>query len=408
MKFYNLEHVKPGMILAEPVINQHTMIELLTTGTELTAENIKLLRRLDIYIVAIQEDEAENTTSELDLAKIKEAALEAGEEIDLDSLKENLNEIEDLEINNAQVFKSIVNNQMEIHVLTGDGDIPIDEKHEELVNTTRNEFERIRKEGEIDLDAIRRQVQVALPDMIRNNDVLMRLNQLKETDDYTFNHSLRVSILATMVGKWMGFDRKELEEIAQAGLLFDVGKLKIPEYILKKHEEYTTDEYELIKRHPQFGYGVLLKTKGISKTIKYAALHHHERLDGSGYPFRIRESQIHPHAKIIMVCDVFDALISDKPYKKKMSSVLAADYINWSSGKLFDSTVCYVLLKNISEFFKGKQVLLSTGEVGRVVYVDVNFPTRPLIQVGHRFIDLVKERNINIVDIGLDIEQELQ
>jgi HD-GYP domain-containing protein (c-di-GMP phosphodiesterase class II) len=285
---------------------------------------------------------------------------------------------------------------MAVHVLTGEGNVPIDIKHEEALLDTKKVIENIKDDGELDLDRIRRNVEETLPDMIRNNDVLMRLNQLKASDDYTFHHSLRVSILASMIGKWLGYSEPEILELAEAGLLFDMGKLNIPEFLLQKPGQVTPDEFELIKKHAQFGYSILLKTRGVSNNIKYAALHHHERMDGSGYPLRLRENQIHDFAKIIMVCDVFDALISDRPYKKAISPIMAAEYLSWTSGKLFDSKVCYVLIKKLSEFYLGKTVKLTNGDVGKIVFIEENYPTRPIVQVGEKFVNLIKERSINV------------
>lgn len=388
-------HLEEGMILGAPIVDAEGIVELLSRGTRLTQRHIALISKMgltDIYILDYENEPFVDTT--LDLDKIINTAKESANDFDLMKLKNDLEEI-DAHVYEP-VIRSVVNRNMEIHVLTGEGNIPIDVKHEKSIQDTKSVFEKIRDEGELDLERIRRNVEETLPDMIRNNDVLMRLNQLKENDDYTFQHSIRVSILATMIGKWLGYSTEELIELGEAGLLFDIGKLNIPEFVLQKPTNVTMDEYELIKKHAQFGYSILLRTKGISSNIKYAALHHHERLDGSGYPLRLGENQIHDFAKIIMVCDVFDALITDRPYKKGISPLLALDYILWSSGKLFDSEVCYVFIKRLSDYFVGKKVKLSDGREGIIVYVDTNYPTRPTIKVGDQFIDLIKNRDVNV------------
>lgn len=388
-------HLEEGMILGAPIVDAEGIVELLSRGTRLTQRHIALISKMglmDIYVLDDENEPFEETS--LDLEKIINTAKVSSSNFDMNKLKSDLDEID------AQIYeptiRSVVNRNMEIHVLTGEGNIPIDVKHEKSILDTKSVFNKIRDEGELDLERIRRNVEETLPDMIRNNDVLMRLNQLKENDDYTFQHSIRVSILATMIGKWLGYSHVELIELGEAGLLFDIGKLNIPDFVLQKPTNVTLDEYELIKKHAQFGYSILLKTKGISSNIKYAALHHHERLDGSGYPLRLGENQIHDFAKIIMVCDVFDALITDRPYKKGISPLLAADYILWSSGKLFDSEVCYVFIKRLSEYFVGKHVKLSDGREGTIVYVDTNYPTRPTVQVGDLFVDLIKNRDLNV------------
>ncbi len=384
-----------GMILGAPIVDAEGIVELLSRGTKLTQRHISIIKKMgiiDIYVLDYEGEPYEDSV--LNIHEIKKTADESGKDFNLEKLLSDLEEIDHHIYEPAP--RSIVNRNMEVNILTGEGNIPIDVKHEKAIEDTKGVFDKIRVEGELDLARLRKNVEETLPDMVRNNDVLMRLNQLKQSDDYTFQHSIRVSILATMIGKWLGYSQDELLELGEAGMLFDIGKLNIPEFVLKKPSNVNLDEYELIKKHAQFGYSILLKTKGVTSNIKYAALHHHERLDGSGYPLRLRENQIHDFAKIIMVCDVFDALITDRPYKKAISPLMAADYLSWSSGKLFDSEVCYVFIKRLSEYFVGKTVKLSNGEEGKIIFVDTNFPTRPVVQVGDKFLDLIKDRSINV------------
>ncbi|MGX8796446.1 HD-GYP domain-containing protein [Fusibacter sp. JL298sf-3] len=395
MKKIQVAQLEEGMILGTPIVDSTGIIELLSQGTLLTKRHIELILRLAIDEVVILDSADEDITSvELDIEKIKKSAEQNGVSFDMDKLSDDLSEIEN------QVYppapRNVVNRNMEVNILTGEGNIPIDIKHERAIEDSRRMFQRIRNTGELDLDHIRSNVEELLPDMIRNNDVLMRLNQLKASDDYTFQHSLRVSILATMIGKWLGYSQLELLELGEAALLYDIGKMNIPDFVLKKEGKVTQDEYELIKKHPQFGYSILLKTPGVTANMKYAALHHHERMDGSGYPLRLKEGQIHDYAKIIMVCDVFDAMISDRPYKKGICPLLAADYLMWSSGKLFDGEVCYIFVKRLSEYFVGKKVKLTTGQEGKIIFVDENYPTRPIVQVGDQFVDLTKDRAIDV------------
>lgn len=395
MKKVEVSMLQEGMILGAPVVDSTGIIELLSRGTVLTKRHIELISRLDILALDIL-DSADETDEpvDLDLNKIKLEAEKSGAKFDADKLSSVLEEIEN------QVYppapRNVVNRNMEVNVLTGEGNVPIDVRHEKAISESKLIFEKIRNSGELDLDHIRSNLEEILPDMIRNNDVLMRLNQLKKMDDYTFQHSLRVSILATMIGKWMGYTQLEILELGEAALLYDIGKMSIPDFVLQKKTEVNPDEYELIKKHPQFGYSILLKTPGVTANMKYAALHHHERMDGSGYPLRLKAGQIHEFAKIIMVCDVFDAMISDRPYKKGICPLLAADYLLWSSGKLFDGEVCYIFVKKLSEYFIGKTVKLSNGREGKIVYIDENYPTRPIVQSGELFFDLVKDKSLNV------------
>lgn len=402
MKFYEIGKVVTGMVLAEAIFNQDGSIELLSKGSVLTDRHIKLLKRLGILSVKI-DDENTKAPDMLPLSAsvqadtVEKSAFEASAQFDTLAFKIELEAL-DREKYDIPENANLVNKNMIVSVLTGDGDIPIDKKHEESVRETKLAFKKLREVDSIDLDSIKKSIDEFLPDMLRNNDVIMRLNQLQKSDDYTFEHSFRVSILAAMIGKWIGYSSEQIEELASSALLFDMGKMKIPEFILKK-PKVSEDEMEVIRRHSQFGYSILMRTPGVTPNIKYSALQHHERIDGSGYPLRIKGGQIHEFAKIIMICDIFDAITHDRPYKKKISHFKAAEYISWQSGVTLDSRLCYVFLTNIAEFYTGKEVILSTGEKGRIIYVDVNFPTRPVVKVDDKIIDLVKEKNITVDEL---------
>lgn len=403
MRVIKLNDIKRGMVLASPIMLGEGDVELLSKGVVITQRHIKLMNRLGIKEINVADgdeilDDAPLTNAE-QAQIIKRSADTAGEEFDEVKYKNSLDD-SDLKAEEIEpVLTNIVNANMIVHVLTGEGNIPIDEKHKDLVENTVRAFDKLKTSNDLDLESIKKDVERALPDMIRNDDVLMRLSQLKHSDNYTFDHSLRVSILATMIGKWLGYTNDQLSELAQAALLFDIGKLKIPDFVLSKPNKTKEEEFDIVKKHAQFGYSILLRTPGVTNNIKYSALQHHERIDGSGYPLRLKAGQIHEFAKIIMVCDIFDAMTSERPYKNRVSPFVAAEYIQWNAGNTLDSKICYIFLRNLAVFFAGKEVLLNTNEKGTIIYVDVNFPTRPVVKVGEKFLDLVKEKQIKILEL---------
>ncbi len=382
MRKVNYDELKEGMILESAVYDDISGAELLSAGTELTLRQIQLLRNIGVREIEVRDDQGDETQ------------FDYSEEV-----KELLGDFEPKEPIFEPAPRNAFNKNMEVNILTGEGNLPIDVKHEKAVKETRDIFDSIKEKGELNLKKMKTNLIETLPDMVRNNDVLMRLNQLKRTDDYTFEHSMRVSILATMIAKWSGFSQTEMLEVSEAGMLYDIGKLNIPEDILGKTGSLTAQEWDIVRKHPQLGYGILLATKGVSQSVKYAALHHHERIDGSGYPLRLRSNQIHQFAKIIMVCDVFDALTNDRPYKKKVSPMLALDYLRWNSGKLFDPEVVYMMSAGLSAFFISKECVLSSGDRGQIVFIDKNYPTRPTVKVGERYVDLIQERQLEVEDI---------
>ncbi len=385
MKRVSTMALEAGMMLAEAINNQQNTVELLRKGSILKKNQIYMIEQLGLFDVLIYEPE--------DLVADESPKTAVPYQVN-DHLSQSLEEIETIDFNH--VVTSVCNRNMQINLLTGDGNIPIDEKHAATLTKTKQTFEKIKLGEPIDRVALELQVETLLPDMIRNNDVLMRLQQLRTSDDYTFNHSLRVSMLASMIGKWLGYSFEQLKELALAGLLFDIGKLKLPEEILMKPGPLSDAEMELVQKHSQLGYLSLLKTSGISQDVKFAALQHHERLDGTGYPLHVSEGQIHEYSRIIMVCDTFDAMIQDRVYRKKVSPFQAAEYLSWHSGSTFDSKICYVLISNLAEFYMGKSCTLSTGEQGRIVYIDVNEPIRPIVQIGNHFVDLTKRRDVYV------------
>lgn len=390
MKRIFITDLEVGMILGEAVFNQQNAVELLTKGTAIRENHIRMMQNLGMIDVLI------------------------GEELDSKSQSEHVNSIASYLVNNSylsnaleeikaidytEVVTSICNRNMQIQLITGEGNIPIDEKHKEVLEGTKKVFEQIRSGDVLDRESLEAQVEALLPDMLRNNDILMRLNQMKETDDYSFNHALRVSMLSSMIGKWLGYSDERLKELALTGLLFDIGKLKIPEEILLKKGPLTPSEMEIAQKHSQLGYLLLLKTPGITQDVKFAALQHHERLDGTGYPLKVKEGQIHEYSKIIMVADTFDAMIQNRVYKEKVSPFQAAEYIYWHSGSIFDAKICHVLLSNLSEFYLGKACVLSNGNKGRIVYIDINEPIRPIVQIDSQFIVLTKRRDLYISEL---------
>ncbi len=399
MKYVSVDELEPSMITAEAIFDTHGAIELLKIGTSITDRHIKLLTNVGISIIPIfEEGDPDYDKFVLESKEQDEKPYTINTEYLPEDLIKDLEEIEDSRELYYQASTSVYNRNLEIHVLTGEADKPIDVQYEKEIMNVKDIFMRAKDAEQVDVKNVIDNVKKMLPAMINNNDVMMRLKQLKDTDDYLFDHSLRVAILAVNVAKWLGYSKGDLENLGAACLLYEVGNLKLPADLFKKEGTLTEHEKGLIMKHPQLAYHVLMKTKGINSDIKFVALQHHERLDGSGYPLKIKSPQIHEFSKIVMVCDIFDAMTQDRPYRKKLSPFEAGEYILYESGKSLDMKVCYFFLKNISEFYTGKTCILNSGEKAKVVFVDVNYPTRPIIQIGDKFVDLSKNSDYKMID----------
>lgn len=405
MKKIEVNKIKAGMILGAPVVDRNKTVILLNAGTELTQKHIELLGNLEIDFVKILEINEQHPKNEIEqgideeILVQKAKALRLGKEFDEKREKKDLVTQYKLEV--GLVIEGVIESNKNLKILTGEGNIPFDIKNAAFVEETKTVFAKIKSGNKIELELIKEHLEESYEDLVRNNDVLMRLKQLQAMDDYTYKHSLRVSMLAAMIGKWLGYSKEKVKELALAGTMFDIGKLKVPDFIINRELKITSNEYNLIKKHPQFGYQILMKTDGVTDNVKYCSLQHHERIDGSGYPLRVKENQIHEFAKIIMVCDIYDAMISERPYRRRYSPFDAAEYISWNSGVTLDPSICYIFLTNLAEYYMGKEVILNTGKKGRIIFVDMEFPTRPVIQIDNgEIIKLIENKHIRILDMA--------
>jgi putative nucleotidyltransferase with HDIG domain len=219
-----------------------------------------------------------------------------------------------------------------------------------------------------------------------NPDVKMAVDGIKNYDEYTYKHSLNTAFYAMLIAKWLKFSEKQVKEIICAGLLHDIGKLKIPLDVLNKKEKITDYEYGLIKNHTIYGFNLIRDMEGINNSIRQAVLLHHERMDKSGYPFKSGLSDINAYAKIIAVADVYDAMCSDRVYKKRKSHFEAFRMFKNEGHEIFDAKILKVFLIRMPKFLIGMDVLLSDGEIGTICEISPDSPEYPLIKTSHGLI----------------------
>ncbi len=232
------------------------------------------------------------------------------------------------------------------------------------------------------------------------NDAITCLSKIRAVDEYTYCHGLNVSLLCTLLGKWLNLHSTQIKMLSEAGLLHDIGKSKIPPKILNKPDKLTPAEYEEIKKHPVHGYNILEKSVGIPKDIALAVLMHHEREDGSGYPFGLKSSQIHHFAKILAVVDVFDAMTSNRVYKKRQPPFDVLELYESEYLTKCDAKILLTFLKHIASYYIGSNVKLNDGTKAEIVYINPNIISRPVIRVDNsEVLDLCTRPDIKIVEL---------
>lgn len=226
-----------------------------------------------------------------------------------------------------------------------------------------------------------------------NDAVAMNVDALKISDEYTFKHSVDVATMAMIVAKQMQMSEQDIYNIGVAGLLHDVGKSMIPDEILNKPARLTEEEFEVMKQHSVFSYRILKEKGNVSDEILMGVLQHHEKINGSGYPMKALGNQICAYAKILAIVDIYDALVTERPYKAAFTQRDAVEIIMSMTDEL-DIDVMKSFLNSVILYPVGSIVKLSNGERARVVENSPGYPLRPKV---------VEVRTGRVYDLSEDI-----
>ncbi|XER14733.1 hypothetical protein SATMO3_50160 [Sporomusa aerivorans] len=274
----------------------------------------------------------------------------------------------------------------------------------DMVETT---FERVRLFKEVPIAECREIVDNYIELMINVVDVMDSIFRMKSHNENAFRHSLNVAIIAGILGKWLGFAGQQLKDIILAGLLHDIGKSLIPRRILDKPGSLTNEEMEIVKKHPQQGYRFVLDCQELSRNVKLGIMQHHEREDGTGYPFGLHSGEIHVAAKIVAIADMYEAMTTSSVYHEKMSPFAALGVILEQMYEKLDTKICYTFITNLSRTMIGNTVLLSDGKRAKIVLFHDPLSLRPLVQLEHgAMLDLEQNGELTIAAVLEDTKAE--
>ncbi len=228
-------------------------------------------------------------------------------------------------------------------------------------------FQEVRMGKAIDHAAAGALVEEISDSVLRNPGALISLARLKTADDYTYMHSVAVCALMVALARQLGLDEQSTREAGMAGLLHDLGKAVMPMEVLNKPGKLTDEEFRIIKSHPVEGHRMLVEGGAVGAIPLDVCLHHHEKVDGSGYPQGLKDAEISLFAKMGAVCDVYDAITSNRPYKAGWDPAESIRKMTeWSKGH-FDERVFQAFVKSIGIYPVGSLVRLSSGRLGVVV-----------------------------------------
>jgi HD-GYP domain-containing protein (c-di-GMP phosphodiesterase class II) len=200
----------------------------------------------------------------------------------------------------------------------------------------------------------------------RSPHALLSVTRLKTKDEYTYLHSVAVCTLMVNIARHLGMDDDQTRDLGLAGLLHDIGKMGVPEPVLNKNGRLTDEEFAMVKEHPAHGHRMLLEAPDMVAAALDVCLHHHEKMDGTGYPFGLDRTQISTEARLGAICDVYDALTSDRPYKDAWTPAEAIAAM-WSWKGHFDRKLLFAFMQSVGVFPAGMLVQLRSNRLGLVL-----------------------------------------
>ncbi len=324
-----LDHLKPGMVIKKPVLGFVGQV-LLNAGVVVTAKQIYYLKQMGINAVYVEDERIGNADVD-DLIKIETRG-------DCRALVSKI--MKDLDAS-GPLSKGLAIKEQEVKNLAS-----------RIVN-----------------------------EITSNQDVLIQLSDIRAQDGYLFAHSVNCCVLATLVGVKMNYDQNTLIMLAIGALLHDIGFVEIPQMILRKPGALSDNEYEAVKKHPEYGYDIFKKSKLFSQRIGEIILQHHERNQGQGYPSGYKGKDVASLARILAVVDVYDALTSEKAYRDAYPVHEAIEMmLSWGE-ELFDLEVLNIFLESVSAYPIGSLVLLNNNESGLVVDNSPGYSSQPVVRL---------------------------
>lgn len=250
-------------------------------------------------------------------------------------------------------------------------------------------------EDEIDINDMLKETNLILSESRNGAHLMEMLHGIRNYDDITYVHSINVSLICSIFAGWLKLSAEDTKTLTLCGLLHDLGKILMPEAIIKKKDKLTNAEYEMIKTHTFRGFQAL-KDQPVDIRVKFAVLMHHERTDGSGYPNGFVAEQIDDFAKIVAIADVYDAMTSNREYRTAICPFDVVENFEKDGFLKFDPGYLLIFMERIVESYLHNIVRLNDGREGEVVMINKLSLSRPIIKIGSEYVDLSKNHKLSI------------
>lgn len=387
MRKLELKELEIGMITAEPVMTPLGQ-ETAPAGAEITEQLLDQMKLYRVEYVTV-ESEDQDSVSEDSPAQMAEAAVQTKLQQDAKPQPEEKSQSQEEpqvqeEPKPAPALKTTHAQKSKTHsqkVAASSEFRTFQIQYVQATDQMKRAFTAaVENNQEIDTKLLLGSVA----DLFRSRNTISELfdmiYNMRTVADSVYAHCLNVALISRMIGRWLKYEQHDLDVLTLAGLLHDIGKLMIPEEILNKSDSLTDEEFAQIKQHPKLGYELLKLQPNMDSRIKKAALMHHERSDGSGYPSRLTDDFIDSYAMIVGIADVYDAMTAARAYRSPLCpfEVIA----NFEQDGLQKYHTKYILkfLKEIAATYQSNRVILSDGRSCNIVLINQNSLSRPLVQ----------------------------
>ena len=256
----------------------------------------------------------------------------------------------------------------------------------------------IKERESFDLDSVMSPIYDLMKKGNTSSNLFDMLHNLRTYDDATYVHCVSVAMICNIMGQWLRMSDDDINTLTQAGLLHDIGKLLIPNEIITKPSNLTSDEYTIIQTHPAQGY-VILASLDVSDHVKNAALMHHERCDGTGYPQHLTGPQIDYFAKCVSIADVYDAMTSARVYRGPLCPFIAIEMFVEEGLQKYDTNAIMTFLQNIVNTYLLNKVRLNNGQEGEIIFINRDYLSKPTLKIGTEYLDLSMHPELYIDEI---------
>lgn len=358
MKRLSTLQLVPGMIVAENVLSFHRQL-VIAKGTVLTD---KLITKLDLYgILTIY---VEDSVPEPAFIPVAPKDPSYSERIQKSPVFQEFKADYTL---NVDSFRDVINNVVEKNIQL-DANVLL-----------KNSLEMI----------ARGKGKLGILDMLHN---------MRDYDDSTYAHSMNVALICNVLATWLRFADDEIELATACGLFHDVGKLMVPHAIITKPGKLSTEEYAEIQKHPISGYQ-LLQSQNVDDHVRNAALMHHERCDGTGYPLHLVGNQIDKYARIVAIADVYDAMTAARVYRGPLCPFRVIEIFESEGFQRYDVEYLLTFLENVVNTYIQNRCRLSDGREGDIIYINKDKLSRPIVQCGTDYVNLAELPELTIDEL---------